>query len=38
LEDHILICAQCRERLTATDEFVAAMKAAVTIRDGGKGE
>ena len=28
LEDHLLNCAECRERLPSTDEYVAAMKAA----------
>jgi hypothetical protein len=30
LEEHILICSACRDWLTATDEYVAAMKAAAT--------
>jgi hypothetical protein len=39
LEEHLLVCAGCRDRLQATDEYVAAMhSAAVTIRHGGKGE
>jgi len=28
LEDHLLICPGCRDRLEATDEYVAAMKSA----------
>lgn len=28
LEEHLLVCPSCRDRLTATDEHVAAMKAA----------
>ena len=33
LEEHLLVCQLCRERLVATDEFVAAMRAAAaTIR------
>ena len=38
LEEHLLICAECRDRLQSTDEFVAAMKAAAKIRQSGKGE
>jgi uncharacterized CHY-type Zn-finger protein len=38
LEEHLLICSGCRDRLTAADEYVAAMRAAaVAIRRGGKG-
>jgi predicted anti-sigma-YlaC factor YlaD len=38
LEEHLLICSACRDRLTAVDQYVAAMRAAaVTIRRGGKG-
>jgi anti-sigma factor RsiW len=28
LEEHLLVCAGCRYRLTAADEYVAAMRAA----------
>ena len=28
LEEHLLICSACRDRLTAADEYVTAMKAA----------
>jgi anti-sigma factor RsiW len=28
LEEHLLICSACRDRIDATDEYVAAMKAA----------
>jgi uncharacterized CHY-type Zn-finger protein len=28
LEEHLLLCAECRDRLTAADEYVAAMKSA----------
>jgi hypothetical protein len=28
LEEHLLICAGCRDRLKDTDEYVAAVKAA----------
>ena len=38
LEEHLLVCQSCRDRLTATDEYVAAMKAAVKLRESGKGE
>jgi hypothetical protein len=39
LEEHLLICPDCRERLTATDEYVAAMRsAAEKINDGGTGD
>jgi uncharacterized CHY-type Zn-finger protein len=39
LEKHLLICAECRDRLTAADDYVAAMRsAAVTIRQSGTGE
>jgi hypothetical protein len=39
LEGHLLICSECRDRLTATDEYVAAMKAAAgKIRESGTGE
>jgi uncharacterized CHY-type Zn-finger protein len=39
LEEHLLICSACRDRLTATDEYVTAMcSAAAKIREGGTGE
>jgi uncharacterized CHY-type Zn-finger protein len=39
LEEHLLICAECRDRLTAADDYVAAMEAAAAkIRAGGSGE
>jgi uncharacterized CHY-type Zn-finger protein len=38
LEAHLLICAECRERLTAANEYVAAMRAAAKFRKGGTGE
>jgi anti-sigma factor RsiW len=39
LEEHVLICQSCRDRLESTDEFVAAMRsAAARIRRGGTGE
>jgi predicted anti-sigma-YlaC factor YlaD len=39
LEEHLLICSACRDRLTATDGYVAAMRsAAAKIRMTGKGE
>jgi anti-sigma factor RsiW len=28
LEEHLLICPECRERLTAMDEYLAAMRSA----------
>ena len=28
LEEHLLICSACRDRLQGTDEYVAAMRAA----------
>jgi predicted anti-sigma-YlaC factor YlaD len=38
LEEHLLICSACRDRLEAMDEYVAAMRlAAVTIRRVGHG-
>jgi len=37
LEEHLLICPGCRERLKATDEFVTAMtSAAAKIREAEK--
>ncbi len=33
LEDHLLICPGCRDRLEATDEYVAAMKSSRLIGD-----
>jgi uncharacterized protein YbaR (Trm112 family) len=30
---HLLVCPECRERLQATDEYVAAMKAAAKLRE-----
>jgi anti-sigma factor RsiW len=39
LEEHFLICSECRDRLQATDEYVAAMRAAAArIRVSGTGE
>ena len=38
LEEHLLICQSCRDRLQTTDEYVAAMTAAAKIRESGKGE
>jgi hypothetical protein len=38
LEEHLLICQPCRDRLKATDEFGAAMKAAGKIREIEKSE
>jgi anti-sigma factor RsiW len=38
LEQHLLACSVCRDRLTATDEYVTAMKAAGKIRQTGTGE
>jgi hypothetical protein len=39
LEEHLLICAECRVRLTAADEYVVAMKAAAAkFREGGTDE
>jgi uncharacterized CHY-type Zn-finger protein len=39
LEEHLLICAECRDRLTAADEYVTAMRsAAAKIRESGTGE
>ena len=39
LEEHLLICAECRNRLEFTDQYVAAIKAAAgKIRESGKGE
>jgi anti-sigma factor RsiW len=30
VEEHLLVCGACRERLTEWDEYVAAMRAAMT--------
>jgi hypothetical protein len=40
MEEHLLICcSECRDRLRATDQYVAAMKtAAGKIRQSGTGE
>ena len=39
LAEHLLICEDCQDRLRATDEFVAVMKAAAgKIRESGEGE
>jgi predicted anti-sigma-YlaC factor YlaD len=39
LEEHLLVCQSCRDRLQFTDEYVAAMKlAAEKIRESGTGE
>lgn len=39
LEEHLLMCSDCRDRLEPTDEYVAAMKAAAAkIREFGEGE
>lgn len=39
LEDHLLTCQPCRDRLTATDAYVVAMcSAAAKIRESGKDE
>lgn len=39
VEEHLLICQSCRDRLQATDDYVAAMKSAAgKIRVGEKGE
>jgi len=38
LEEHLLICAECRDRLTAADEYVMAMKAAAKLRQSGTDE
>jgi anti-sigma factor RsiW len=39
LEEHLLICSECRDRLQTMDEYVAAMKsAAATIRESRKGD
>jgi hypothetical protein len=36
LEEHLLVCAGCQDRLTATDQYVAAMRsAAAAIRRSG---
>ena len=32
LEEHLLICSECRDRFQATDECVAAMRSAAKIR------
>ena len=39
IEEHLLVCAECRNRLTATDAFVVAMRgAAAKIKESGSGE
>jgi hypothetical protein len=39
MEEHLLICEDCQDRLESTDEFVATMKAAAgKIRESGEGE
>jgi predicted anti-sigma-YlaC factor YlaD len=38
LEEHLLICSACRDRLESTEQYVEAMKAAAKIRQSGKGE
>jgi anti-sigma factor ChrR (cupin superfamily) len=39
LEEHLLICAECRDLLQSTNEYVAAMKeAAAKLRESGTGE
>lgn len=38
LEEHLFVCSECRDRLTATDEYVVAIKAAAKIGQSGKGE
>jgi hypothetical protein len=35
LEEHLLICEDCQDRLTATDEYVVAMKAEAKTLNGG---
>lgn len=31
IEEHLLVCTQCRERLVGWDEYVGAMRAALTV-------
>ena len=39
VEEHLLICTECRDRLQTTDEFVVSMKlAAAKIRESGTGQ
>jgi len=39
LEEHLLVCQSCRDRLEATEAYLAAMKlAAAKIRESGKDE
>jgi predicted anti-sigma-YlaC factor YlaD len=39
LEEHLLTCAECRDRFQATDEYVTAMMAAAgKMRQSGTGE
>ena len=40
LEEHLLICSACRDRLESTEQYVAAMKAVAAgkIRQTGTGE
>ena len=38
LEEHLLICSACRDRLESTDQYVAAMRAAGKIREIEKSE
>jgi predicted anti-sigma-YlaC factor YlaD len=32
LEEHLLICSECRDRLTAADQYVAAVRSAAKTR------
>ena len=39
LEEHFLICSECRDRLQATDQYVAALRSAAgKIRESETGE
>jgi anti-sigma factor RsiW len=38
LEEHFLICSECRDRLQATDAYVVAMRSAAEFREGRTGE
>ncbi|MGJ5813669.1 hypothetical protein [Paludibaculum fermentans] len=33
LEEHLLVCHECQDRLKTTDEFVATMRAALHLGD-----
>jgi predicted anti-sigma-YlaC factor YlaD len=38
MEEHLLICSACRDRLKSTEQYAAAMNAAANIRENGADE